>query len=108
MYDNLGSKNKIENKQDSYKKVRKRNNHEIKKKLKLKYKKEKPTYKVDIPDFLGKLEPNAFEDWLTAIEDYFDWFAVSEDRKVRYVRMKLKGHARAWWGECRGTIAPNT
>jgi len=66
--------------------------------LKLKYKKEKPTYKVDIPDFFGKLEPNAFEDWLTAIEDYFDWFAVSEDRKVRYVRMKLKGHARAWWG----------
>jgi hypothetical protein len=27
----LGSKNKIENKQDSYKRVRKRNNHEIKK-----------------------------------------------------------------------------
>ncbi|KAA8530465.1 hypothetical protein F0562_005174 [Nyssa sinensis] len=53
---------------------------------------------VDVPDFYGKLEPNAFEDWLTAIEDYFDWFAVSEDRKVRYVRMKLKGHARAWWG----------
>ena len=54
--------------------------------------------RVDVPDFLGKLEPNAFEDWLTTIEDYFDWFAVSEDRKVRYVRMKLKGHARAWWG----------
>jgi len=53
--------------------------------------------KVDVPDFHGKLEPNAFEDWLTAIEDYFDWFTVSEDRKVRYVRMKLKGHARAWW-----------
>ena len=27
----MGSKNKIENKQDSYKRVRKRNNHEIKK-----------------------------------------------------------------------------
>jgi len=54
--------------------------------------------KVDVPDFLGKLEPNVFEDWLTAIKDYFDWFSVSEDRKVRYVRMKLKGHARAWWG----------
>jgi len=27
--------------------------------------------KVDVPDFHGKLEPNAFEDWLTAIEDYF-------------------------------------
>ncbi|KAG2671299.1 hypothetical protein I3760_14G127600, partial [Carya illinoinensis] len=37
--------------------------------------------KIDVPDFYGKLEPNAFEDWLTTIEDYFDWFAVSEDRK---------------------------
>ena len=54
--------------------------------------------RVDVPDFFGKLEPNAFEDWLTTIEDYFDWFDVLEDRKVRYVRMKLKGHARAWWG----------
>ena len=54
--------------------------------------------RIDVPDFFGKLEPNAFEDRLTAIEDNFDWFDVSEDRKVRYVRMKLKGHARAWWG----------
>ncbi|KAG6761264.1 hypothetical protein POTOM_034472 [Populus tomentosa] len=54
--------------------------------------------KVDVPDFYGKLDPYTFEDWLTAIEDYFDWFAVSEDRKVRYIRMKLKGHARVWWG----------
>jgi hypothetical protein len=49
--------------------------------------------KVDVPDFFIKLKPNAFEDWLMAIEDYFHWFAVSEDRKVCYVRMKLKGHA---------------
>ena len=53
--------------------------------------------KVDVPNFYGKLEPHAFEDWLTAIEDYLDRFTVSEDRKVRYIRMKLKGHARAWW-----------
>jgi len=54
--------------------------------------------KVDVLDFYGKLEPHAFEDWLTAIEDYFDWFAVSEERKVQYIKMKLKGHARVWWG----------
>jgi len=27
--------------------------------------------KVDVPDFDGKLEPNAFEDWLIVTEDYF-------------------------------------
>ncbi|KAG2696284.1 hypothetical protein I3760_07G051900 [Carya illinoinensis] len=51
--------------------------------------------KVDVPDFFGKLDPIAFEDWLTTIGDYFDWFSVFEDRKIHYVRMKLKGHARA-------------
>jgi len=51
---------------------------------------------VDVLDFHGKLEPNAFEDWSTAIEDYSDWFTVSEGRKVCYIVMKLKGHARAW------------
>jgi hypothetical protein len=33
-----------------------------------------------------------------AIEDYFDWFAISKDMKLCYVWMKLKGHARSWWG----------
>lgn len=35
--------------------------------------------KVDMLDFYGKLESNAFEDWLTAIEDYFEWFAIKGD-----------------------------
>ena len=54
--------------------------------------------RFDVLDFFGKLEPNGFEDCLTAIEDYFDYFDVSKDRKVCYVQMKLKGHAWAWWG----------
>nr|TKS11403.1 hypothetical protein D5086_0000073460 [Populus alba] len=43
--------------------------------------------KVDMPDFFGKLKPNAFEDWLTIIKDYFDWFVVSEDRKMMFKEM---------------------
>jgi hypothetical protein len=51
--------------------------------------------KVDVPGIFRKLDSNVFEDWLMAIEDYFDWFSLSEDRKVCYIHMKLKGHARA-------------
>ncbi|TXG60052.1 hypothetical protein EZV62_014625 [Acer yangbiense] len=29
--------------------------------------------------------------------DYFDWFSVPKEWKVRFVRLKLKGPARAWW-----------
>lgn len=48
-------------------------------------------------DFHGKLNPYAFQDWLTALEDYFDWFGLSPYRKVHFVKMKLKGQACVWW-----------
>ena len=32
-----------------------------------------------------------------SIEDYFDWYAMPENRKVRFVKAKLKGAARLWW-----------
>ncbi|KAI9159695.1 hypothetical protein LWI28_001016 [Acer negundo] len=47
--------------------------------------------KVEVSDFLGRLNPDAFQDWITALEDYFDWFSVPEERKVRFVKLKLKG-----------------
>jgi hypothetical protein len=53
--------------------------------------------RVDVPDFHGKLEPYAFQDWITSLEDYFDWSGLSLDRRVRFVKMKLKGQARVWW-----------
>ncbi|KAL5858329.1 hypothetical protein ACOSQ3_005787 [Xanthoceras sorbifolium] len=53
--------------------------------------------KVEVPDFMGRLDPDAFYDWITALEDYFDWFAVPGDRKVQFVKLKLKEPARVWW-----------
>jgi hypothetical protein len=53
--------------------------------------------RVDVADFHGKLDPHAFQDWLTSLEDYFNWYSLSPDRKVRLVKMKLKGQARMWW-----------
>jgi hypothetical protein len=47
--------------------------------------------RVDVPDFHGKLDPYAFQDWITSLEDYFDWSGLSLDRRVRFVKMKLKG-----------------
>ncbi|KAI9160345.1 hypothetical protein LWI28_007308 [Acer negundo] len=50
--------------------------------------------------------PDAFFDWITALEDYFDWFSVPDDRKVRFVKLKLKGPARAWWSSVEEQIRP--
>ncbi|RVW26657.1 RNA-directed DNA polymerase-like [Vitis vinifera] len=32
-----------------------------------------------------------------SMEDYFDWYVMLENRKVRFVKAKLKGVARLWW-----------
>jgi hypothetical protein len=53
--------------------------------------------RVDVSDFHGKLDPCAFQNWLTALEDYFEWFDLSPDRKGWFVKMKLKGPAHVWW-----------
>jgi hypothetical protein len=53
--------------------------------------------RVDVFDFHGALDPHAFQDWVTSLEDYFEWFNLSSDRQVRFVKMKLKGQARIWW-----------
>ena len=53
--------------------------------------------RVEVPNFHGRLDPYAFQDWITSLEDYFDWFNLAAERKVRFVKMKLKGQARVWW-----------
>lgn len=53
--------------------------------------------RVDVPDYHGKFEPHVFQDWLTFLENYFDWSGLSFDRQVRFAKMKLKGQARIWW-----------
>lgn len=37
---------------------------------------------VNFLDFFGKLDSHAFQDWLMLLGDYFDWFGMTNDRKV--------------------------
>lgn len=53
--------------------------------------------RVDVSNFFGNLDPYAFQDWITALEDYFDWFGLFAERKVHFVRMKMKGQLSVWW-----------
>ena len=47
--------------------------------------------RLEVAEFYGKLNPIAFLDWIMSMEDYFDWYAMPENRKVRFVKAKLKG-----------------
>ncbi|WJZ83015.1 hypothetical protein VitviT2T_002731 [Vitis vinifera] len=53
--------------------------------------------RLEVAEFYGKLNPTTFLDWIMSMEDYFDWYAMPENRKVHFVKAKLKGAARLWW-----------
>lgn len=53
--------------------------------------------RVEVLDFYRKLDPYAFQDWITSLEDYFDWFGITNDPRVHFIKMKLKGQVRMWW-----------
>lgn len=45
--------------------------------------------KTELPVFNGKLNPTIFADWLSALEEYFDLYDLSDERKVRFAKLKL-------------------
>jgi hypothetical protein len=55
--------------------------------------------KMDIPSYEGSLDAEELLDWIRALDTYFDYEEIEEDKKVRHVVSKLKGHAALWWDE---------
>ena len=53
--------------------------------------------RLEVAEFYRKLNPTAFLDWIMSMEDYFDWYAMLENRKLRLVKAKLKGATHIWW-----------
>jgi hypothetical protein len=55
--------------------------------------------KMDIPTYEGSLDAEELLDWIPSLDTYFDYEDIEEDKKVRHVVTKLKGHAALWWDE---------
>jgi hypothetical protein len=55
--------------------------------------------KMDIPAYEGSLDAEELLDWIRALDTYFDYEDIEEDKKVRHVVTKLKGHATLLWDE---------
>jgi hypothetical protein len=55
--------------------------------------------KMDIPVYEGSLDAEELLDWIRDLDTYFDYEDIEEDKKVRHVVTKLKGHAALWWDE---------
>jgi hypothetical protein len=55
--------------------------------------------KMDIPVYEGNLNAEELLDWIRALDTYFDYEDVEEDKKAKHVVTRLKGHATLWWDE---------
>ena len=53
--------------------------------------------KMDISMYEGNLDVDELLDWFRALDKYFDYEDVEEDKKVKHVVTRLKGHATLWW-----------
>ncbi|VFQ83119.1 unnamed protein product [Cuscuta campestris] len=54
-------------------------------------------FKVDIPIFEGKNDPDEFLEWLKTVERVFDFKEVSDEKKVKIVALKFRKYASTWW-----------
>jgi len=50
-------------------------------------------FKVEVPEFEGKLDPEEFLDWLHTIERFFEYKDILEDKKVKLVALRLHKYA---------------
>ncbi|KAG7559336.1 Retrotransposon gag domain [Arabidopsis thaliana x Arabidopsis arenosa] len=54
-------------------------------------------FKLDLPDFIGSLQPDEFLDWLSTIEELLEFKKVPDEMRVPLVATRFKGRASAWW-----------
>jgi hypothetical protein len=55
--------------------------------------------KMDITMYERNLYVEEILDSIRALDKYFDYEDVEEDKKVKHVITRLKGHATLWWDE---------
>ena len=53
--------------------------------------------RLKVLDFEGRVDLMVFSNWITSIEEYFDWYGMADDRQARFAKMKLVGLAKVWW-----------
>ena len=53
--------------------------------------------KVEAPSFDGQMDPTKFMDWLPDMDHYFEWYDMSEERRVRFAKIKLLSQVKLFW-----------
>ena len=54
-------------------------------------------FRVELPEFEGKLDRDEFLEWLHTVERMFDYKEVLEEKKVKLVVLRLRKYSSLWW-----------
>ena len=52
---------------------------------------------VEVVPYDGKLDTNVLLDWISDMEKFFEYENTPNNRMVKIVVTRLKGHASLWW-----------
>jgi hypothetical protein len=55
--------------------------------------------KMEVPMYEGNLNVEELLDWISSLDKYFDYEEIDDEKKVKHVVTRLKGHATLWWDE---------
>ena len=55
--------------------------------------------KIDVGMFSGNLNPDELIDWINELEEYFEYEDIGDPDTVKFVKAKMKVHAKIWWQE---------
>jgi hypothetical protein len=55
--------------------------------------------KIEVAMYEGNFDVEVMLDWIRSMDKYFDYEDVDEEKRVRHVVTRLKGHATLWWDE---------
>jgi len=53
--------------------------------------------KLEVPTFDDQLSFQVFLYWKSAIDHYFDWYDMSDEKRIQFAKKKLVGQARQYW-----------
>jgi hypothetical protein len=55
--------------------------------------------KIEVPIYEGNSDAEELLDWIRSMDKHFDYEEVNEEKKVKQVVTRLKGHEALWWYE---------
>jgi hypothetical protein len=55
--------------------------------------------KIEVPMYEGNLDVEELLDWVRSMDKYFNYEVVNEEKRVRHVVTRPKGHEALWWDE---------